>query len=216
MYICARGYPYKTPHPIEIYVYMYIWIYINTCLYGVHVYMHICVYVHIYTLWGEALQRCMYICIYENMKIRVCMHICIYAYMYTCIYVYTYVCIYVNIPTCIYVPLSISVKLLTLYIYRESVFTLCECVLHNRVSVYAYGAEYCLFYRALLQKRPINLRSLLIEATTYQHMHIYMYKYNIKAHVCVYCIIVYTYMYTHICTCAYTRIIYMHMCVFVA
>jgi len=28
-------------------------------------------------------------------------------------------------------------------------------------------AEYCLFYRALLQKRPIILRSLLTEATTY-------------------------------------------------
>jgi len=31
-------------------------------------------------------------------------------------------------------------------------------------------AEYCLFYRALLQKRPIILRSLLIEATPY-HTH---------------------------------------------
>ena len=32
---------------------------------------------------------------------------------------------------------------------------------------YRFFAEYCLFYRALLQKRPIILRSLLIVATAY-------------------------------------------------
>ena len=40
-------------------------------------------------------------------------------------------------------------------------------------------AEYCLFYRALLQKRHIILRSVLIVATPYVHMpgkgvHIYI------------------------------------------
>jgi len=36
------------------------------------------------------------------------------------------------------------------------------------LKLYVSFAEYCLFYRALLQKRPIILRSLLIEATPYQ------------------------------------------------
>ena len=34
-------------------------------------------------------------------------------------------------------------------------------------------AEHSLFYRALLQKRPIILRSLLIVATPYVHLHTY-------------------------------------------
>ena len=36
-------------------------------------------------------------------------------------------------------------------------------------------AEYSLFYRALLQERPIILRSLLIEATPYCHLHMRAY-----------------------------------------
>jgi len=38
-------------------------------------------------------------------------------------------------------------------------------------------AEYRLFYRALLQKRPITLRSLLMVATPYVHVYVYMYTY---------------------------------------
>jgi len=35
------------------------------------------------------------------------------------------------------------------------------------IKLYVSFAEYCLFYRALLQKRPIIVRSLLIVATSY-------------------------------------------------
>jgi len=39
--------------------------------------------------------------------------------------------------------------------------------LAGSIKVYVSSAEYRLFYRALLQKRPIILRSLLAEATPY-------------------------------------------------
>ena len=42
-------------------------------------------------------------------------------------------------------------------------------------------AEYSLFYRALLQKRPINLRSLLIKATPYMHSNPIV-THHLKAH----------------------------------
>jgi len=35
------------------------------------------------------------------------------------------------------------------------------------LKIWVSFAEYCLFYRAFLQKRPLILRSLLIEATPY-------------------------------------------------
>ena len=45
------------------------------------------------------------------------------------------------------------------------------------LKIYVSFAEYCLFYRALLQKRPIILRSLLIKAIAYRKIfcirHVY-------------------------------------------
>jgi len=38
-------------------------------------------------------------------------------------------------------------------------------------KLYVSFAEYRLFYRALLQMKPIILRSLLIVATPYEHEH---------------------------------------------
>jgi len=40
------------------------------------------------------------------------------------------------------------------------------------LKLYVSFAEYHLFYRALLQKRPIILRSLLVEATPWRHKHV--------------------------------------------
>ena len=44
----------------------------------------------------------------------------------------------------------------------------CVCVCVDSLESYVSFAEYSLFYRALLQKRPIILRSLLLVATPYQ------------------------------------------------
>jgi len=40
-------------------------------------------------------------------------------------------------------------------------------------------------YRSLLQKRPIILRTLLIEATSYGHIYIYMDHVNTYIHTCI-------------------------------
>jgi len=45
-------------------------------------------------------------------------------------------------------------------------------------------AEYRLFYRALLQKRPIILRSLLIEATPYLRQHVFTHVARTSRHMC--------------------------------
>ena len=44
------------------------------------------------------------------------------------------------------------------------------------LKLYVSFAEYCLFYRSLLQKRPIILRSLLIVATPYGYMYVELCK----------------------------------------
>ena len=67
-------------------------------------------------------------------------------------------------------------------------------------------AEYGLFYRALLQKRPIILRSLRIEATPYMCMNM-----------CV-CVCVCAYGYVCVCVCVFVRVFLIrgmriHMCV---
>ena len=94
--------------------------------------------------------------------------------------------------------------------------------------------EYRLFYRSLLQKRPINLRSLLFVATPYGvssvriSIHVYLYViyiYIIRTHsYAIYTYIIYTYMYiyiyvTYIYTwgmqCVYVVYIHIHLCVYV-
>ena len=52
------------------------------------------------------------------------------------------------------------------------------CIEHATATI-AIVTEYGLFYTALLQKRPIDLRSLLIEATPYMYIsyiNVYMYR----------------------------------------
>jgi len=103
----------------------------------------------------------------------------------------------------------------------------CESVNHKWCVLLA---EYSLFYRALLQKRPIILRSLLLHLTTqycldistciYIDLYVYEYIYAYR----------YMYMYTNIsisvhlttqyclnlCTCMYIDLYmyeYMYMCI---
>jgi len=76
----------------------------------------------------------------------------------------------------------------TIYIYT-----------HNEVHMYTNAnmraAEYSLFYRALLQKRPIILRSLLIVATPYTYIHTMKYS-RTRMQICAH-IYTYTRTYTH-------------------
>ena len=80
-----------------------------------------------------------------------------YIYMYMYLHTYTYTHIYA-------------------YMYMSLIYAyVCICVrqhmgwlrLVGSIKLWVSFAEYHLFYRAFLQKRPIILRSLLVEATPY-------------------------------------------------
>jgi len=63
------------------------------------------------------------------------------------------------------------------------------------LRLYGYFAEYCIFHRVFLQKRPIIFRSLLIEATPYQYL---MMTYT--THLLLFTEQIHTRYYTILCT----------------
>jgi len=102
-----------------------------------------------------------------------------YTYIHVCVYTYKYwdrmVCLRVCICIRIYVYIHIYIvywKSSTLYCKS---FTLCPvhygAATNGRLhKIIALFCKYRLFYRALLQKRPMILRSLLLEATPESHV----------------------------------------------
>ena len=85
--------------------------------------------------------------------------------------------------------------------------------LHVVGSLKVSFAEYRLFYRALLQKRPMILKSLLIVATPYmfatkelQDGLQRMCAHNAKVHICMQYIYIYLYIYAYI-------YMHVHMCI---
>ena len=87
------------------------------------------------------------------------------------------------------------------YVWHASIsLTWCVCAISSAYSL----AEYSLFYRALLQKRPIILRSLLIALYMCTWVHIYVPT----------CTYTYTYIYIPTCTCTYTYL-YTHMHIYI-
>ena len=113
---------------------------------------------------------------------RICQRECVCMYIYICIYVY----IYIYISMCVYI-----------YIYTECRPRLVSgdmgwLRLVGSITSQVSFAEYGLFYRALLQKRPIILSILLSEATPYCIMG-YQYAEYVRESVYV-CIYTYVYM----------------------
>jgi len=94
----------------------------------------------------------------------------------------------------------------------------------SRLKLQVYFAEYSLFYRALLQKRPIILRSLLIVATPYVPISLVVsvsmsVSMSVRVRVCVrVCVFVCVYVCAFVCTrlhlslCVYVAV-YSHTCV---
>jgi len=94
------------------------------------------------------------------------------------------------------------------------------------LKLYVSFAKYSLFYRALLQKRPIIFKSLVIVATPYwikwpmpyTHTHAYTYTHtHVHTHVYTYTrthvhahMHIHTHSHTYTRTCIY---IYTHMCI---
>ena len=72
------------------------------------------------------------------------------------------------------------------------------------IKLYVSFAEYRLFYRALLQKRPIIVRSLLIVATPYPHLHLHLCPLYPRLHLHLYpCPRRSVYVYIQICRFIY-------------
>jgi len=112
----------------------------------------VCMYIHVYVT---------YICIYIHvyMYIYMCIHIYELIHIYRCMYIYTY--IFMSIYVHIYIGLCTRI-----YTYKHICMGWLRLV--GSLKLQVSFEEYCVFYRALLQKRPIMLRSLLIEATLIQ------------------------------------------------
>ena len=86
---------------------------------------------------------CVYVCAHVRAHARVCVFVCMCIYiMCICIYM----CMYSHTHKSIYMSGNVKIHM------QQS---------SHSIAAYAYR-EYSLLYRALLQKRPINLRSLLI------------------------------------------------------
>jgi len=120
------------------------------CIY-IHIWLYMYIYIHIYT----------YICIYVYVSIHLYMHIYLYAYTHIYIYIYRYIHIYIYIYIYIYTYNYA-------YIYID-VYVPCSNFLRNIGLL----CRNWLFYRVLLQKRPIFWGSLQIVATSHEsHEHV--------------------------------------------
>jgi len=95
------------------------------------------------------------------------MHECKYTYMRICIYTHTHLQ-----STDVFSPRAISFSY-SIYTSVYTSYTMGWLRLVGSLKSYVSFAEYRLFDRALLQKRPIILRSLLIVATPYYTLHPY-------------------------------------------
>ena len=117
----------------------------------------------------------MYLYMYIHIHIlhfRTCMHICIY----TCIYIYVYIYnIYIYICVCAYVYVYLCILIHINDIWRNVTTNKTKIRqpqllvrtqrLVGSLKLQFSFAEYRLFHRALLQKRPIILRIRLVVRT---------------------------------------------------
>ena len=116
---------------------------------------------------------CVYVCMcrYTNICVCVYVYVYLYIYIYTSIYVYMWVCIYMYI----YILKSIQ--------YRTWLYTHTNWILQHAAPSYfgqgqrARRSTLSLFYRALLQKRPMILRSLLmhVDRSAFEPNSIWLY-----------------------------------------
>jgi len=140
---------------VNAYNCIYMYIYVYTCIIYIYMYIYICIHIYIY----------IYVYIYIH----------IYAYMHECKYTYMRICIYTHThlqSTDVFSPRAISFSY-SIYTSVYTSYTMGWLRLVGSLKSYVSFAEYRLFDRALLQKRPIILRSLLIVATPYYTLHPY-------------------------------------------
>jgi len=134
---------------IYIYIHMYIIIYICTYIYTfIHIEIYICAYIYI-------------------------IHTCIYMHMYT----YLHTCIHVCIPWAAGLDQTQREAADRQSVVSRAPAQTCapagmKCLpLVGSLKLPVYFADYHLCYTALLQKKRIILRSLLVIATAYSYVH---------------------------------------------
>jgi len=152
-----------------------------------------------------------YVCALAELRAGSPSALCVYVYMYICmcIHIYSiwyavrdmYIYIYIFMFTHVYIYMSHATYIQCIYIERESIWHI--TYLKLQVSF----AECRLFYRALLQKRPIILRSLLNSMWYVRHdlFSSVAWLYHICAHAApragsqsALCVYVYMYICTYI------------------
>ena len=125
----------------------------------------------------------------------------VHTYIYVCMYMY--VCIYIFIHLCIH---SYTHK-------SDSAIAMEWLRLVSSFKLQVSFAEYSLFHRALVQKRPIILWSLLIVATPYVFCS---WRYRIYTYICMYvCIFICRNIYAYVCIYMYMqKHVYVHTCIY--
>ena len=155
----------------DIYMYVYLYTYAYMYIY-ICVYIYICMILHHHHICIHMYHTCM-ILNYHDIYVYVHTHMCVYIYIFICIYIY------------IHHARMISIYVYIIHVWFQIIMTSChlECLRwdkfrHSAIALamewlrsvgsfksYVSFAEHCLFCRALVQKIPIILRSLLIVAT---------------------------------------------------
>jgi len=135
-----------------VYAYIYMYIYIYMCMY-IYVYVYTYTYIYIpkfrFGKWSLRRLSVFTYIIYIQIHIYIeCTQISVFE-MVVDRSSHIYIHIYIHVP---------------IHIYTEYMGWL---RLAGSLELYVSFAEYPLFYRALLQKRPTILRSLLFVATPY-------------------------------------------------
>ena len=153
------------------YIYVYVYVYIYICIYVfIYIFIYICIYIYIYIYT--------YVYIYIDMY---CVSMARHIEM--CARVETLKAEILILKACIFSHTSAHPSISTVHPYSHT-HTICQTRAMGWLQVvgffkfYISFAEYRLFYRALLQKRPTILRSLIIEANPYkgdQSVYIYVY-----------------------------------------
>ena len=162
------------------------------CMCGVCVRVLVCVCVYVYVRACLCVLACIYVPVYLCVCVRVLVCVCVCACACVCVggcmcvclcmcvrartHMHACVCMYVRVCVCLCVCVCVAIMCLfgQLVCYNMPVGHCVNYSVNNRMGwlrvvgslkLYVSFAEYRLFYRALLQKRPVISRSLLIVAT---------------------------------------------------
>ena len=179
------------------------------CMYDIHVYVCICMYMYVYVC--ICMYMYVYVCICLSMSVYVC--ICMYMYVYVCIcmYMYVYVCIcmymYVYVCICMYMYVYVCICMY-MYVY------VCICMyMYVYVCICMYMYVYvCICMYVCMYVRMYVCTYVRMYVCTYLRIYVCTY---VRMYVCI-CICTYVCMYACVyvcmCVCVY---VCMYVCIYI-